>query len=100
MTNALIRLKNPPIVEAVFDVDCDLSPGFDLAAQERPSRERFGDQYPKSRTQFTREYKIEANVDAQLNASSRPAVQAFQFLHNDERQLVQLRMQGFSFNRL
>jgi uncharacterized protein (TIGR04255 family) len=100
MTNAPIRLKSPPIVEAVFDVDCDLPPGFDLAELERPSRERFGDQYPRSRTQFIREYKIEANVNAPLNASSRPAIQAFQFLHNDERQLVQLRVQGFSFNRL
>jgi uncharacterized protein (TIGR04255 family) len=100
MTNALVRLKKPPIVEAVFDVDCDLPPGFDLAALEQPSRERFGNRYPKSRPQFIREYKIEANVDAPLNASSRPAIQAFQFLHNDERQLVQLRVQGFSFNRL
>ncbi len=100
MTNSPIRLWNPPIVEAVFDVDCDLPPGFDLAALERPSRERFGEQYPKFRNQFIREYKIEANADAPLNASSRPAIQAFQFLHNDERQLVQLRVQGFSFNRL
>jgi uncharacterized protein (TIGR04255 family) len=28
------------------------------------------------------------------------AVQAFQFLHDDEKQLVQVRAQGFSFNRL
>lgn len=100
MTNALLKLKNPPIVEAVFDVDCDLPPSFDIAALEGPSRERFGDEYPKSRPQFIHEYKIEANVDSSLNASSRPAIQAFQFLHNDGRQLVQVRVQGFSFNRL
>jgi uncharacterized protein (TIGR04255 family) len=100
MTNAHIRLKSPPIVEAVFDVDCDLPPAFDLAALEEPSRERFGDQYPKPRFQFIQEYKIEANVDTPLSASSRRAVQALQFLQDDERQLVQVRAQGFSFNRL
>jgi len=100
MTDPLIRLKNPPIVEAIFDVDCDLPPGFDLAALEGPSRGRFGDQYQKSRVQFIHEYDIEAHADAPLNASSRRVIQALQFLHNDDRQLVQVRTPGFSFNRL
>src|SRR5262245_27716145 len=101
MTNASIpRLRNPPIVEAVFDVDCDLPPGFDLAALEEPLREQFGDRYPKSRIQFINEYRIDAKASAPLSTSSRPAIQAFQFLHDDERQLVQVRAQGFSFNRL
>jgi len=94
------RLKNPPVVEAIFDVDCDLPPGFDLAVLEKLSRERFENQYPKFRAQFIHEYKIEAKGDAPLSTSSRPAIQAFQFLQDDERQLVQIRAQGFSFNRL
>src|ERR1700738_1183517 len=101
MSNATFpQLRNPPIVEAVFDVDCDLPPGFDLAALETRSRAQFIDKYPKFRTQFLQEHMIEATGDAQPKISSRLAVQAFQFLHDDEKQLVQGRTQGFSFNRL
>jgi uncharacterized protein (TIGR04255 family) len=100
-TNASIpQLQNPPIVEAVFDVDCDLPPGFDLAALELRSRELFGDQYPKFRTQVIQEHLIETKADAPPNVSIRQAVQALQCFSEDERQLVQVRAQGFSFNRL
>jgi uncharacterized protein (TIGR04255 family) len=94
------RFRNPPIVEAVFDIDCDLPPGFDLAGLETAARAQFQDQYPKFRAQFLQEHKIEAAQDAPPKMSSRLAVQAFQFLHDDEKQLVQVRAQGFSFNRL
>jgi uncharacterized protein (TIGR04255 family) len=94
------QLRNPPIVEAVFDVDCDLPPGFDLAALETRSRAQFEDQYPKFRTQLLQEAKIETTEDAPPKMSSRVAVQALQFLRDDEKQLVQVRTQGFSFNRL
>ncbi len=94
------QLRNPPIVEAVFDVDCDPPPGFDLAGLETAAREQFEDQYPKFRTQFLQEHEIETPQDAPPKMSSRLAVQAFQFLHDDDKQLVQVRAQGFSFNRL
>lgn len=94
------KLRNPPIVEAVVDVDCDLPPGFDLLALEARSRTQFADQYPKFRTQFLQELQIEATADTQPKISSRSAVQTFQCLHEDEKQLVQVRPQGFSFNRL
>lgn len=95
-----LRLRNAPIIEAVLDVDCDLPPGFDLAAIEGASRERFRDQYPKFRTLFVQEHKIEANAEAPLKMSVRRGVQAFQFKQDDEKQLVQVRSQGYSFNRL
>jgi len=94
------KLLNPPIVEAVLDVDCDLPPGLDLAALEVPSKGRFGDAYPKFQTQLTQELKIEAQPDAPPNMSSRVAVQSLQFRQEDEKQIVQVRAQGFSFNRL
>lgn len=89
------RLRNSPIVEAVFDVDCDLPPGFDLAAMEELARSRFRDRYPKFRARFLQESSIEAKAGV-----SRLAPQALQFLHEDERQFVQMRDHGFSFNRL
>jgi uncharacterized protein (TIGR04255 family) len=102
MANAPIptKLGNPPIVEAVLDVDCDLPPELDLAALKEPSLARFGDLYPKFQTQFMQEHKIEAKPDALPNISTSLAVQAFQFRHEDDKQIVQVRAQGFSFNRL
>ena len=57
------KLLHPPIVEAVLDVDCDMSPAFDLAALEKTSREAFRDQYPKFRPQFLEEHQIEQKAD-------------------------------------
>ena len=95
-----LKLLHPPIVEAVLDVDCDMSPAFDLAALEKASREAFQDQYPKFRTQFLEEHPIEQKADQPTQVSAQRRLQAFQFLQEDEKQLVQVRMQGFSFNRL
>jgi uncharacterized protein (TIGR04255 family) len=100
MTTDAPQLKKPPIVEAVLDFDCDLRPGFDLAALEASSRKRFGDRYPKFHTQFLQEFKIETTPNASSSASTRQAIQAFQCSDEEGRQLVQVRAQGFSFNRL
>ena len=91
-----LQLRNAPIVEAVFDADCDLPPGFDLASLEERSRRQFEAAYPKFQTQFL--HMIEAQAAA-MSVAPR-AVQAFQHRQEDEKQLVQVRTQGFSFNRL
>ena len=36
----------------MFDADCDLPPGFDIAALEEHVRQQFGPTYPKFPTQF------------------------------------------------
>ena len=100
MNAPALKLRNPPIVEAVVDVDCDTPPGFDLDAVEEQARERFRDRYPKSRKRFMHELEVTTRAEALSKLSASQAVQAFQFLDDDERQLVQVRMQGFSFNRL
>jgi uncharacterized protein (TIGR04255 family) len=87
-------------VEAVLDIDCDLPPGFELAALEGRALEQFKDTYPKFRAQFLQEHRIEATADVPPKISSRKALRALQFLNEDEKQLVQVRTRGFSFNRL
>ena len=94
------RLQNPPIVEAVVNVDCDLPPGFDLATLEGPARARFGDRYPKFSAQVVPLATVQANLGTLQDISFRSALQALQFRQEDEKQLVQIRPQGFSFNRL
>lgn len=100
MKSSHFKLLHPPIVEAVLDVDCDMPLTFDLAALEQTVREAFQDQYPKFRTQFLEEHQIEQKAGQPIQFSARRRLQALQFLQEDEKQLVQVRMQGFSFNRL
>ncbi len=94
------KLPNAPIVEAVLDIECDLKPGQQLADLEGPAREIFRESYPKFRQNFFHEHQIEQKQDAPLEVLSRQGLQALQFLNNDEKQLIQVRRQGYSFNRL
>lgn len=100
MKQSEFTLPNPPIVEAVLDIECDLQPGQQLTALEEPARKIFGDHYPKFRVQLIQEHLIETKPDAPVELSVRHGVQAYQFLSDDEKQLVQVRSQGYSFNRL
>lgn len=100
MNGSDFKLLHPPIVEAVFDVDCDMSPTFDLTALEQTTREAFADQYPKFRVQYLQQHQIEQKAGQPIKFSALQSVQALQCLHEDEKQLVQVRTQGVSFNRL
>jgi uncharacterized protein (TIGR04255 family) len=100
MNTSNFKLLHPPIVEAVLDVDCDMLPAFDLASLEKATREAFADQYPKFRMQYLQEHQIEQKAGQPIQFSALRSLQALQCLQEDERQLVQVRMQGFSFNRL
>lgn len=94
------KLRHPPIVEAVLDIDCDTPPDAELAELEEPARERLGDRYPKARRRVSHEVTLQGTGEALSSLSTRHGLQALQFLTDDEKQLVQLRAQGFSFNRL
>src|SRR5215216_5865884 len=100
MSGGRLRLANAPIIEAVVDVDCDMPAGLDITTLEKPARERYRDQYPKVRTQFLHGFEVEQSPSGDSRFQSQRAVQAYQLLHDDEKQLVQIRAQGFSFNRL
>lgn len=100
MSESGLKLQKAPIVEAVLDIDCDLPPGQLFASLEGPARDCFRDRYPTFRTQLVQEHQIETKPDQPVTLSVRQGLQGFQFLQDDERQLVQVRNQGFSFNRL
>lgn len=100
MVSNTFKLNNPPIVEAVLDIDCDMTPALDITTLEAPFRDAFRAHYPKFRTQIIQEHQIEASVDGAPKMTTRRGFQAFQLLQEDEKQLVQIRAHGFSFNRL
>src|SRR5207249_7852316 len=71
---------------------CSSDLTFDLAALEKTAREALQGQYPKFRTQFLEEHRIEQKADQPTQVSAQRRLQAFQFLQEDEKQLVQVRI--------
>jgi uncharacterized protein (TIGR04255 family) len=100
MTAVTLNLRNPPIVEAVLDIDCDLEPKFSLLDIEASSRDALRQSYPKLRKQLLQELKLEATSGGITDKSTNSTLQALQFLQDDELQIVQIRRGGYSFNRL
>lgn len=103
MVGTALKLKNAPIVEAVVDIECDMPLAPGIQALESAARDAFRSQYPKFTQIFVQEHLIAPNPDApqmpQVSVMDR-GIHGLRFLHDDGKQLVQLRISGFSFNRL
>lgn len=99
MTETL-KLTHAPIIEAVVDIHCDLPPGTDLAQLQERAKQMFGPGYPKARRQITEQHRFRAAEDDLPEVAVRQQVSGLQFLAEDEKQLVQVRQEGYSFNRL
>jgi uncharacterized protein (TIGR04255 family) len=95
-----LKLAKAPIVEAVLDIDCDMRPDFDLSTTETAARDAYSDAYPKLQIRRFKEHRIQLEGDAEPQFSTRDGVEALMFLDEDQKQIVQVRNQGFSFNRL
>jgi uncharacterized protein (TIGR04255 family) len=100
MNDHPLHLENAPIVESILDIDCELPPGFDFQAAEEEIRSAVRDVYPKMRHALFQEHAISQKGEAAPELSIRRGLQALQFLTADEKQIIQFRAGGFSFNRL
>ena len=100
MADPTPKLKNAPIVEALLDIECDMPAGLKITDLEKPANAAFHEQYPQFRAIAMQEHRLETKPDSEPKISMQQSVHGFQFLKEDGRQLVQLRSQGFSFNRL
>ncbi len=100
MEDIRFQLDHAPIIEAVLDIDCDLPPTLDWSALQAASHEVLRSRYPKVRQQFVQNHILTAGGDAAPVHQFNEGLAAVQFLTEDERQLVQFRANGFSFNRL
>jgi uncharacterized protein (TIGR04255 family) len=103
MSDQMVKLKNAPIVEAVVDIECDMPPSLDISTLETAARDAYRPQYPKFRKIYQQRHVIQAAAkpNEPPQSSIEPhAVRGFQFVKDDEKQLLQVRAEGFSFNRL
>ncbi len=94
------QLTKPPIIEAVFDFDCDLRPDWSIAACVEEAKAAFSLGYPKLRIKHFHEQLIENLESSAPQFSYSQGISALQFLQEDERQVVQVRAEGFTLNRL
>lgn len=100
MSESEFHLGNAPIIEAVLDIDCVLPTSFKLEDVEVAARDSFRSEYPKLKKQFLLQHSVKHPAEGPAEVSGSKALQALQFLKEDEKQLIQLRRNGFSFNRL
>jgi uncharacterized protein (TIGR04255 family) len=100
MSQQSYHLKDPPIVEMILDMDCELAPGFDLGVREAEIRDEVSSRYPKMRQQLLQEHQISQPETGPPEVAVRRNLQALQFFSADDKQAVQFRANGFSFNRL
>ena len=91
-----LHLAHAPIVEAILDIHCDLPPGTDFSALQERAEQALSVSYPKVRRQITQRHHL--GIFALPEASQR--VTGLQFLTEDEKQIVQFRGEGYTFNRL
>jgi len=94
------KLPHPPIVEAVLDIDCDLPPNLNFSEVEKLGKEAFATRYPIPRKQFIQQAGVNMEPDAEPKFFASHGLSAFQFLSADEKEIVQIRVGGFSYNRL
>ncbi|MEY4750157.1 MAG: hypothetical protein RIQ60_2371 [Pseudomonadota bacterium] len=100
MTETPLVLKSAPIVEAVVDIECDMPNNVDIDALDAAAAAAFADRYPSARRRMLSEHQISAAPDGPVAVTSRQGLQALQYFSVDEKQLIQFRPTGFSFNRL
>ncbi|PYQ32076.1 MAG: hypothetical protein DMF56_02985 [Acidobacteria bacterium] len=100
MTDAL-HLAHAPIIEAVLDINCDLPPTIDFAALQERAKQALSASYPIARRQITQRHELRtAAAVGTADVAVREQVTGLQFLHTDEKQIVQFRSAGYTFNRL
>ncbi len=101
-SESLPQLANPPIVEAVVDLDCIFDQAPDLQGIRLAAAEAVGQDYPESDQVWRTDFRVDiSKAGANVGASQvAPECQALRFWNKQRNQLVQFRTAGFSFNRL
>lgn len=100
MTEAALRLDNAPIVEAVVEINCDLPPSTDLERVQNAAKGRLLPGYPVARRQMTQSHELRQEGEKPVEFSVRRNVSALHFLTSDQKQIIQFRPEGYTFNRL
>ncbi len=90
-------LKNAPITEALIDIRVKLSANFDVQKIDS-LYESIKEQYPHKEKQRISKVEIETKEHKVKTISAK--INGYRYLSPDKKQIIQARMDGFTFNRL
>ncbi len=94
------HLEKAPIVEAIIDLQVKLPKGFDVETFS-VIKEQLNDTFPKVKKQSTIEGVIQINQDQQIRRPFRhKGVRGFIFSEEDDHNVAQFRIDGFTFSEL
>lgn len=91
-------LKNAPITEALIDIRVKLPSSLDTG-QINSIHDAIKEQYPDKQEQRVSEFKFEPKAEVTVK-SSEAKIHGFRYLTSDKKQIVQTRIDGFTFSRL
>ena len=95
-----LSLTNPPIAEAVFEIQVEVPGTLHLAELEGSLTGLLTAAYPKKRKVFAQSHTIELNSEAVSIPSVSQRFRGLQFWTTDEKQVLQFLDDRFTFNRL
>jgi uncharacterized protein (TIGR04255 family) len=93
------RFRNAPITEALIDIRADLPPSVSLADLEK-LHSQVEDNYPGKQTRTMWEGAIQPGDKREPLKTTRHHIDGYLFKSADGKQVVQFRLDGFSFSRL
>ncbi len=96
----LKRLEKAPVIEALFDFDCDMPTKFSVEGHEDAFKASYVADYPEVRVRFSETHQIQSGKDGEASRNTQRTVDGYQFWNTEKNVLVQTRQQGFSFNKL
>jgi uncharacterized protein (TIGR04255 family) len=91
-------LKKAPITEALIDIRVKLSSDFDIKNLSS-IYDSIKNQYPEKQEQLQSKVKFEPKAE-EIVKSSRPEINGYRYFSSDKKQIVQARLDGFTFSRL
>lgn len=91
-------LKNAPITEALIDIRVQLPSAFDVKNIDR-IYESIKEQYPEKQEQRISEFQIEPKTEEEVK-TFKAKINGYRYISSDKKQIVQTRIDGFTFSRL
>ncbi len=91
-------LKNAPITEALIDFQVKLPSEVDIK-DVHLMYESIKGEYPEVQEQRISKVKFDSKAE-EVVKSSKPEINGYRYISSDEKQIVQAKMDGFTFSRL
>ena len=91
-------LKKAPITEALIDIRVKLPSDFDVKNLSS-IYDSIKNQYPEKQEQLQSKVKFEPKAE-EIVKSSRSEISGYRYFSSDKKQIVQARLDGFTFSRL